>query len=56
MFDWFTFVCPQCANEVNVSRSEGISPENFATMILWIYGDPPMCVDCLRPELNAEWL
>jgi hypothetical protein len=50
-FDWYSFNCTTCADEVVVGRDLDQSLEDFRLMVSWLHGDPPICSYCLRPEL-----
>lgn len=45
-FDWFAFHCHACGEEVVVGRQLSQTVEEFALMIEWIYGEPPLCTYC----------
>lgn len=44
--DWFSFVCATCAEETFVGREPHQSVEDFALMLDWLYGSPPVCSEC----------
>jgi len=48
--DWFTFICSSCGQETFVGREPTQAVEDFACMVEWLYGDPPVCTDCLRGD------
>jgi hypothetical protein len=49
-FDWLAFVCQGCGQETFIGREPTQSIEDFALMCEWLYGDPPSCTNCLRPD------
>ena len=49
-FDWFTFVCSSCGTETFVGREPHQSLEDFQQMCEWLYGTPPVCSACARPD------
>lgn len=53
-FDWYTFVCAVCGFETSVGRSPEQSVDDFALMVSWMYGDPPVCTVCLHPERGLD--
>lgn len=53
-FDWYTFTCSSCGELTYTSRDPKQSLEDFALMCLWIFGEPPVCSECQRPELVGD--
>ena len=49
--DWFSFVCAYCGETTNVGKEPTQTTAEFVAMCEWVYGDPPLCTYCARPEL-----
>lgn len=45
--EWWMFVCEECGEETFVGCPEGWSLEQFGQWALLMYGDPPVCSECL---------
>ena len=55
-FDWYSFICSYCAEEVNLSREFTQPLDDFWLMCSWLYGDPPICTNCLLAARGIhEW-
>ncbi len=51
--DWFTFVCSWCGRETFVGKEPRQNTADFWLMCEWLYGVPPICVSCMRPDQDA---
>jgi hypothetical protein len=53
-FDWYSFVCSGCGDEVYVAHDLDQALESFALMCHWIHGEPPICSECLIHERGLD--
>ena len=49
-FDWYSFVCSACGDQVYITRDLDQALEDFALMVYWLHGDPPICSQCLLDD------
>lgn len=52
-WDWFSFVCSSCGEEVYVARDTAQPVCDFYLMCTWIYGAPAICSECRQEARNG---